>query len=82
MPESRVRRKAAFTAPPPKSAGPTPNPRWYAPLMVALMVVGLAYVVVYYLSQALYPVPQLGAWNIAVGFGVMMAGFAMTTKWR
>ena len=82
MPESRVRRKAAFTAPPAKSSGPRPNPRWYAPLMVALMVIGLLYVVVYYLSQAVYPVPQLGYWNIAIGFGIMMVGFGMTTKWR
>ena len=23
-----------------------------------------------------------GRWNLAAGFGLMMAGFAMTTRWR
>ena len=60
MPESRVRRKAAFIAPPPKSAGPKPNPRWWAPVMVGLMVVGLIYIVVFYLTQQEFPIKAIG----------------------
>jgi hypothetical protein len=50
--------------------------------MVALMVLGLAYIVVFYLSQGKYPVEALGPWNVVIGFGVIMAGFLMSTRWR
>lgn len=82
MPESRVRRKSAFTPPPPKAAPPKPNARWFVPLMVGLLLLGLLWIVVYYLSQQLYPIPKINAWNLAIGFGIMLSGFAMTTRWR
>jgi hypothetical protein len=82
MPESRVRRKSAFTPPPPKAAPPKPNAVWFLPLMVGLLLLGLIWIVVYYLSQQLYPIPNIGPWNLAVGFGIMLSGFAMTTRWR
>lgn len=82
MPESRVRRKSAFTAPPAKSGGLKPNPRWWAPVMVGLLILGLAYIVVFYISQTVYPIPGIGNWNLAIGFGVLLAGFGMTTRWR
>ena len=28
------------------------------------------------------PIPGVGHWNLAVGFGLLMAGFVMTTRWR
>jgi hypothetical protein len=82
MPESRVRRKTAFTPPPPKAAPMKPNGRWFLPVMVGLLLLGLIYIVVYYLSEQAYPIPGLHAWNLAVGFGIMLCGFAMTTRWR
>jgi hypothetical protein len=82
MPESRVRRKAAFTPPPPKAAPPKPNPRWYAPVMVGLLLLGLAWIVVYYLTEMRYPVPDIKYWNLGIGFGIMMAGFGMATRWK
>jgi hypothetical protein len=36
----------------------------------------------YYISGIGWPVPAIGAWNIAVGFGIMFAGFLMTTRWK
>jgi hypothetical protein len=51
--------------------------------MLGLMIVGLVWVVTYYISGVhQFPVPQLGRWNLGVGFGFMMAGFLMTTRWR
>lgn len=82
MPESRSRKKATSTAPVARSTTPQASPRWYAPVMVALFVVGLAYIVTFYLSQQQYPVPAIGRWNIVVGFAVIMAGFGMATRWR
>ena len=58
------------------------SPAWWAPTFVTLMIVGLLWVVVYYISQGTYPIPKLGAWNIAVGLGTMMVGFLMTLRWR
>ncbi len=82
MPESRVRRTSAYTAPNKGKATAKPNPRWWVPVMVALMVAGLAYLVVTYLSQMAYPIPGLDYWNLAVGFVLIMLGFIMTTRWR
>jgi len=50
--------------------------------MFGFMLVALIWILVYYVSQASWPVPSLGAWNILVGFGIMFIGFLMTTRWR
>ncbi|MFF0991051.1 cell division protein CrgA [Kocuria nitroreducens] len=59
-----------------------PTPTWYKAIMLGLLVVGLLWLIVYYLFQGTYPVPGIGAWNIGVGLALMMAGLIMTTKWR
>ncbi len=62
---------------------PAPTPRWWVPVMLGLMIAGLLWIVVFYLSGvAQLPVPALGAWNLGVGFALIIAGFAMTTRWR
>lgn len=58
------------------------NPRWWLPTALTLMVVGLFYVIVYYVTAGEYPIPSLGGWNIAVGFTAIMAGFLMLTRWK
>jgi len=50
--------------------------------MVTLMVLGLVCVVLTYLTKGSLPVPSLGNWNLAIGFGVMVVGFFMTLRWR
>jgi hypothetical protein len=50
--------------------------------MVAVMILGLVWVVVYYLSQARFPIGAIHNWNLAVGFGLILGGFAMTARWR
>jgi hypothetical protein len=82
MPESRVRKKSAFTPPAAKGGPPKPNARWFVPLMLTLLLSGLAWVVVFYLFETRYPVPGIGNWNLAIGFGIMLVGFGMTTRWR
>jgi hypothetical protein len=83
VPESKGRSKPAYT--PPRTAQSTkgPSPRWWAPAMIVFMVLGLAWVATFYISGTRQlPLPQLGRWNLGVGFGLMMAGFLMTTRWR
>jgi hypothetical protein len=82
MPESRTRKQGGFMAPTPKSGVVKPNPRWFAPVMVGLLVIGLVWVVVYYLTQADWPIPDINNWNLVVGFGILLLGFGMLTRWR
>ena len=83
MPESKGRNKPAYTPPRTAQKNTAPNPRWFVPLMLGLMVVGLLWVVTYYISGAnQFPIPAIGRWNLAVGFGLMLSGFLMTTRWR
>jgi uncharacterized membrane protein (DUF485 family) len=58
------------------------NPAWFKPVMFGFMLVGFLWVIVYYISGTTLPVPQLGSWNIVIGFGVMFIGFIMTTRWK
>jgi len=58
------------------------SPRWLAPLMVTMMVLGLLWVVVYYVTQTEYPVESIGNWNMAVGFGLIAIGFGLATRWK
>jgi hypothetical protein len=82
VPESRIRRKAAYTPPPKGSGGPKANPQWFVPVMLGLMIIGLTWIVVFYLTQGKFPVPNGGNWNLVGGFGFVLAGFMMTTRWR
>lgn len=58
------------------------NPSWFVPVMLGFIVVGLLWVVVFYISGSTLPIESIGAWNIAIGFGIMFIGFIMTTKWK
>ena len=82
MPESKGRDKRAYT-PPRKAAKPkVGNPVWFVPVMLGLMVLGLLWIVVTYLVSAAYPIPGIGQWNLAIGFALIIAGFALTTRWH
>jgi hypothetical protein len=90
VPKSRVRKRAAYT--PPSNVLPSasstvrkkpPSPTWYAVVMVTLMLLGLAYIVVYYIAVERVPVMRdLAAWNFVVGFGLMVGGLGMAVRWR
>jgi len=58
------------------------NPSWYVPVMLGFIVVGLLWVVVFYISGSMLPIESIGPWNIAIGFGIMFICFIMTTKWK
>ncbi|GAA2721136.1 cell division protein CrgA [Cellulomonas aerilata] len=82
MPESRSRKKTAYIPPPGQAAAPKVNPRWLVPVMLGLMVLGLLWIVATYLLNAEYPVPGIGQWNLLIGFALIIAGFALTTRWH
>ena len=64
------------------SGEPVPNPVWFRPVMFSFMLLGLLWIIVFYVSQSQLPIPNLGSWNIVIGFGIMFVGFLMTTRWR
>jgi len=83
VPESRIRRKPAYTAPPKRSASKKTSAPWVAPVMLTLFLLGIAWLVVYYISNGdLAGFRTLGPWNLAIGFGLIIAGFALSTQWR
>jgi hypothetical protein len=83
VPRSRIRRRNAFTPPPEKTrAASLTSPRWLVPTMVASMVLGLLWVVVYYVTQTEYPIESLRNWNMAIGFGLIAIGFGLATRWK
>ena len=61
--------------------GTKSNPGWFVPLFCALLIIGLVWVVVYYLTGN-YPIPNIDFWNLVIGFGIMLVGFLMTMWWR
>ena len=75
----------------PKKIKDTASPRWYAPTMVTLMVIGLLWVVTTYLFNGLYPLPYFAKhhatdWlfngNLYIGFLIMMSGFLGLLRWK
>jgi hypothetical protein len=50
--------------------------------MVGSFLVGLFWIVTFYVSQTQYPIPNIGAWNMVVGFAFIAFGFSLATKWR
>ena len=81
MPKSRVRSKAVYT-PPPSRAKSKVSPPWLVPTMLGLLIVGLAWIALYYVTGGNLPISALGAWNLAVGFTLIIGGVALSTKWR
>ena len=87
MPESKGRKTKAYTPPPPKKergTGVFASGRWVAPTMVTLFLIGLAWIVVYYIAGNSIPfmVSLGGLWNVVIGFGFIAAGFIVATRWK
>ena len=62
-------------------AAVAPNPAWLAPTAVVFLVLGLLYLVTFYLSAGQLPLP-IGDWNLAAGFGLMLVGGGMLMFWK
>ena len=68
-------------------AGESLNPVWFKPVMFGFMIVGLLWIITYYVTSAQFPLGagtplNVGNWNILIGFGIAMVGFMMTTRWK
>ena len=96
MPKSKVRKKTDYTV---NSASRTPvkvkagpSGVFYQSVMFGLMLIGLVWLLVYYLAatpeaygkegRVLNWMYELGPWNMLIGFGIMVVGLLMTMGWR
>ena len=88
MPKSKLRKKVADARALNQEVvvetphGPLESPKWLAPTMVAAFLIGLFWIVVFYVTQTAYPIPGIGAWNMIVGFSFIGVGFSLATRWR
>ena len=90
MPKSKVRKKTSYTPSPAAMAGTAstarlakPSPRWYPGVMAGFLILGLAWIVVYYMAGESVPLmDSLGSWNFAVGFAFLVVGLGMAVRWR
>src|SRR6516164_6780388 len=79
VPKSRVRKRTVYTPPPPKTTRRKVSAPWVGPAIVACLVIGLAWIVTYYLTQgSVAGMSALGAWNLVVGFVFIIAGVILS----
>jgi len=51
--------------------------------MIACLLVGLAWISTFYVTGGTVPgMKSLGDWNLVVGFGFIIIGVILSTKWR
>ncbi len=55
---------------------------WVAPLMLGCWLLGLAWLVVFYVAGQDIPVMRdLNNWNLLIGMGLIAVGFVVSTQW-
>jgi hypothetical protein len=81
VPKSRVRKKAVYT-PPPRSSKANVSPAWLVPTMLAFLLVGLAWIAIFYISGQTLPIRAIHQWNLVAGFGLIVGGVMLATRWR
>ncbi|MGH3204326.1 MAG: cell division protein CrgA [Streptosporangiaceae bacterium] len=83
MPKSRVRKRTVYTPPPPKSARRKVSAPWVGPTIVVCLILGLAWIVTYYITNGSFPgMSALGAGNLVAGFVLIIVGVTLSTRWR
>ena len=83
MPESKGRdSRSGHYTPQQRRKKQAPNPEWYAPVFVTLLLLGLAWIVVFYVSQGAWPIQAFGYGNLVAGFVLLLAGFGMAMRRR
>ena len=99
MPESKVRKAAAEKkkltdraqiaekrADEQRHAAVPGSRQWVAPTFITVGLIGVLWLVVYYVTSATQIVvpllTALGGWNVLIGMGLMAAAFALATLWK
>ncbi|KAA1431219.1 cell division protein CrgA [Mycolicibacter arupensis] len=94
MPKSKVRKKSTSFTPSSVSRTPVklkggPSSAWFVATFLGLMLLGLAWLMVYQLGAtgldapaALNWMADLGPWNYAIAFAFMISGLLLTMRWH
>ena len=93
MPKSKVRKKNDFTINPvsrtPVKVKAGPSSVWFVILFVGLMLIGLAWLIVFQLAGSGPDAPSfltwmssLNVWNYAIAFAFMITGLLLTMRWH
>ena len=82
MPKSKVRAKAVYTPPPTRSTKKRVSPPWNGGTMLGCFLVGIVWLVLFYVTGGSLPVKALSNWNLLIGFSFIIAGFGVSTQWR
>jgi hypothetical protein len=78
MPKSRSKRRRYQPPPRPK---PKPSAPWVGPTIVVSLIVGLAYILLFYMSVLPSFLNELGNINLAIGFVPLIFGLLLATRW-
>ena len=88
MPESKGRKKEVRYTPEQakgeRKVARLGSPRWLAPVMSACFIIGLVYIVVFYIAGSSIPIMRdlNSLINVAIGFGFICIGFILSTRWH
>lgn len=87
MHKSKVRKKNDFTVNPvsrtPVKVKAGPSSVWFVVLFCGLMLVGLAWLLVFQLAGSeMSWMSDLGPWNYAIAFAFMITGLLLTMRWH
>jgi Cell division protein CrgA len=78
MPKSRSKRRRYQPPPRPK---PKPSPPWVGPTIVVCLLVGLIYILLFYMQLLPSFIDDLGNINLAIGFLPLIVGLLLATRW-
>lgn len=81
MAVSKKRDKDVYKAPRNIGKPESENPKWLVPTALTLLIVGLAWIVVYYITAANWPLP-IGNYNLLIGFVFLGGGMVVLTRWK
>lgn len=59
-----------------------PNPVWFKPVMFGFFLLGFIWILAFYIGNQQLLIPDLGGTNLFIGFGLVLAGLFMSTRWR
>ena len=78
-PDPTVMRRASESSSrytPPTGRAVKPSPRWLPIVLIALIVVGMALIMVNYIAW------DGNSWVLLIGLGLILAGILLATQWR
>jgi hypothetical protein len=78
MPKSRSKRRRYQPPPRPK---PKPSPPWVGPTIVVSLLLGLVYILLFYMQVLPAFLDDLGNFNLAIGFAPLIVGLLLATRW-